>query len=317
MSDEQHKIWEWRSKWHKGEYGCYFRHGDPTKYEPCDYQLNGYDASRERESIYNGNHRAIAEEKGYLTDDFGDSRLAELLDAYALEQNRKRLRKRGPVAGNVYRANARVKGKRWKRAMRIMIQSSIGLLRIDPKAWHINHQIKEEVWPWFGPERRKQRPPAKNFLPRNHGGWHFMFPYRHNHHHMISVGAFRECVINAPAEHPVSRFRRAVIVLRSGWNINNKDNIVLLPTDIAPADIVGLPAHCPYRTRSHPAYSQSLEQGLQDIRESIDNAIEEKAHDELQDVKIKAEKLQKTLFDQIKAMRGPLGAVSSKPAKDG
>ncbi len=287
MSDE-HKSWNYRDDWHKGnEYGCYFKHANTTKYKNCDYRLNGFDVSKDRSGMYNRDHRQAAVKRGYLTPEYETSEVKGQVDA---------------------RASAKKKDSAWKDKFRGRIYGSFQLLAMDKNAWHIKHKITSMVTPWWGKatNRTPQKPPAENFLPKTSGGWHYYFPYKHNHHHMISAGSFKDYVIYAPTSGEVTPFKRAIIVLKSNWNINRKSNMVLLPNEEAVADTAQLPAHCPWDTASHPDYSKALKSDLKEVMKSIDKAANTKGHDELEDVTISLKETEDMLLDKLKSMRGPL-----------
>lgn len=233
--------------------------------------------------MYNRDHRAAAARKGYFGDTEADVR-AEV------DQ----------------RAADRGKDAAWKARTMTRIYRPIDLLRSEPRAWHVGFRITHVVKPWWPKAGPAQVPPAENFLPRPHGGWHFYFPYRHNHHHLISAGAFREYVLDAPAEGQATPFTRRIVILKSGWNINRRENIILLPTEEAVADIAALPAHCPWETRSHPNYSESVKDDLTKVRKAIDKASDVGAHEALEDVELALAKLEAELRKKIARARGPL-----------
>jgi hypothetical protein len=288
MSEKDHQGWDYKAHWHKGsEYGCYFKHANTKKYKNCDYRLNGFEASKGRSGMYNRDHRKAAVKRGYLTPDYKDSRAKAGIDA---------------------RATAKGKGSDWKEKFKGRIYGSFSLLTSDSKAWNIKHKITSKVTPWWEKPANQtpQTPPAENFLPKTSGGWHFCFPYKHNHHHMISAGSFRTYVIFAPTSGDVTPFQRALIVLRSNWNINRNQNMVLLPNEEAIADTAQLPAHCPWDTASHPTYSKALKKDLEKVKSAIDKAINTKKHEEIQKVSIILSSTEKMLLKKIKRMRGSL-----------
>ena len=185
MSAKDHEEWNKLKEWHKDEpYGCYMRHpftNPPPnyrtiKYPACDYQFNGFNTAKSSyPEMYNKDHYARAQRKGLVGVD-GRQKLAQQVAA----QN---------------------KSSDWERSMTERIQSPFGLLERDRKAWHIGHTFAGgKVKPWFGKDRTEIDPSQKkfqNFLPYLHDGWYSQYPYKHNYHHLVPNGAFRELVLNA------------------------------------------------------------------------------------------------------------------------
>jgi hypothetical protein len=305
MASSKHATMALEDRWHGKGSGCVHRH--LTYYYnfrsgkfvhkknevECDYRKNGFEKSKsDRSGDYNSkDHVAIARQKGYL-----EGRGA----IQAAVEQRNAARKRPGSAK---------KQKRWKAAWQGRLAGPLALLRQDSKAWHINHTYAGRVTPWWGKpaERKETTVSTENFKPKPHGGWHYFFPYKHNYHHIIPIGAFRQIVIfgEVSDEAVTVRGRLDIVLCKKylHWNINNPDNVVLLPSEEMHAEIVGLPAHCPWFTRSHPSWTDTIERSLIKVREALDGAVTNKDHE----TKIKAaeEKLKKTqtkLLRQLKKM---------------
>jgi len=278
---------------HGGEkYGCVWKH--PVKGGPCDYRKNGYDESEaSRTDLYNKDHKAIAIAKGYLAADGSVNvpNVSALVGARA-----------SAVGG---------KPAAWKTKWNKRLAGPFGLLKKDAKAWHIKHtyteaSIQNPWWPLFSATPA----PKTNFLPMPHGGNHYFFPYKHNYHHIIERGSFHELVLNADHKDPVTPAKRKKIVIGADpmlrWNINNKANLILLPNEVAHADTVGLPSHCPWSTRSHPKYKAMLKKKLEEVREKIDKAVKTGAHPEITKAERALTQVEKDLLEEVKKIKGPL-----------
>ena len=164
------------------------------------------------------------------------------------------------------------------------------------------------------PLRKGNRP---HFQPHQNGvqgGYGAFYPYEHNYHHLIPVGAIDDWVVGKGASGSPSRSDLIVkLILISRWNIHNEMNMVLLPNEEFEALIVGLPAHCPWAVPAHDVYQSSLRFRLHDLREMPDRAIRQKKHPKDLKAAILAElnSLSEELLEQVKSMRAgvPLAAV--------
>lgn len=304
MAEEVHGTFDPNQRWHGKGYGCVWRHASHSydwstnnyklieDRKECDYRKNGFDISKNpRSKYYNGPHKEKAEKQGY----FDRSRIREAVNERSKKRRRSKSKKRE---------------RRWKQAWQRRLAGPIGLLEQDPKAWHIGHTFTGKLTPWFGIDRTpNQTAQAENFLPKPHGGWHFFFPYKHNYHHLIARGDFTNIVLNGkiPAGSSITPFLRLQIVLCKKylhWNFNNKDNIILLPNEEIHAEIVGLPAHCPWDTTSHPDYTDMIKNKLNEVRKAIDKAVSTEDHKKaIQVSKKKIEETQKELFDDVRKLK--------------
>jgi hypothetical protein len=90
----------------------------------------------------------------------------------------------------------------------------------------------------------------------------------------------------------------------SRWNIHNRQNMLLLPQQEITAEIVGLPAHCPWGVPEHSGYQNSLKEKLRELRDKLDDAIgTQEQHPEPTEVKFDLDELSGILFKRVKEMK--------------
>lgn len=275
MADSKHATWEFKNDYHTGDkYGCIWRHSS-SKWEntACDHKLNAFEASKSRDDMYAKDHRMNARILGFLDmyHNFTGKGASEILS----------------------RAYDKDKDDKWLKKYFKRYKTSISWLKKDPNAWHINHTVKGVSF--------KGKSNSNTFVPRPQGGPGAWFPYFHNAHHIIPQGAFKEYVIFPSGK--VTPSQRRDIVLASKWNINNPDNMVILPQELQIATIAQLPAHCPYGSRSHPEYSKSLKSELKDTKKKIDKAVKTEKCEDVEEVKLELEKVSEKMLNEIKKMR--------------
>ncbi|WP_246357394.1 hypothetical protein [Pyxidicoccus fallax] len=248
---------------------------------------NSYNVSlNERSALYNKDHQTIARRMKLVDEDFALTSKAQ-----------KRVWRRFPVSENSER----------KLTFKDFIKNarkSLTWLRRGPEGWHIG--VKHLAHVPRQPRRVGRRP---NFLPRQNevrGGYGAFYPYEHNHHHLIAIGAVEEWVIGKGASGSPSRSDLVVkLILISRWNIHNEKNMVLLPQQEFESLIVGLPAHCPWGVPAHSVYQTSLKERLRKLRKKLDRAITQEKHPK----DLKAEilndlnTLSVELLEQVKTMR--------------
>lgn len=293
-SSDTHLGWDPKTLNHTERpsgFGCLWRHtitdNGGWSSHPCNHMSNGYKVSlRERSALYNKDHQKIARRMRLVGENFGMSGKAM-----------KRIWKRFPVSENSER----------KLTLSDFLQQarqSLRWLSRGPEGWHIgakhlnpvpNHPLKKGNRPQFQPRQNDVQ-----------GGYGSFYPYEHNYHHLIPVGAVEEWVIGKGASGSPSRSDLVVkLILISRWNIHNEKNMMLLPQQEFEALIVGLPAHCPWGVPSHSAYQSSLKDRLRQLRSKIDRAIREKKHpkDLKADILADLNSLSETLLEQVKTMR--------------
>ncbi|MFP2959048.1 hypothetical protein ACLEPN_14695 [Myxococcus sp. 1LA] len=240
----------------------------------------------ERSALYNKDHQSIARRMKLVQEDFGLSSKAK-----------KRIWKRFPVSDNS------------KRKLTLSdffdkARQSLYWLRRGTEGWHIGVKHLDPV-----PNQTLKKGNRPQFQPRQNqtqGGYGAFYPYEHNYHHLIPVGAVEEWVIGKGASGSPARSEQVVkLILISRWNIHNEKNMVLLPQQEFEALIVGLPAHCPWGVPAHAAYQTSLANRLRKLRRKLDEAILEKKHPK--DIKVsilnELNDLSKILLGQVVGMR--------------
>ncbi|HYO53516.1 hypothetical protein [Archangium sp.] len=295
---DDHVAWDGPTSNHKTNkdgYGCIWRHhieDNGWDTHPCNHQLNGFYASADtqgdRYALYSRDFLSTARNLRYVEAD--DS---------MTEQARARVKNAG--ARVIAQGVRKSEGFDIDKYVNLAKTAFYWLQRED--GWKIN------VCPQPEPRNRlKQNQP--NFYPRQsktkggHGAW---YPYEHNYHHLIPIGAVEEFVVGKTGAETVRSEQVIKIVLMSRWNIHNRLNMMLLPQQEIVAEVVGLPAHCPWGIPSHVEYQNSLESKLKDIRAKILEAIVDgNEHPDLQEVQIDFDNISKTLFEKVKNMKAGL-----------
>lgn len=133
-------------------------------------------------------------------------------------------------------------------------------LEDDPKAWNVGYSCYKSK--------------GENFKPRNHGGAGWWYPYIHNWHHLIPQSASYKFIAGDDGSDERGPWRLHALMLTE-YNINCKENIVLLPLERFAGRVLGLPVHCPYDSCDHPNYTASCKSRLTQIRSILDKAITE------------------------------------------
>lgn len=135
-------------------------------------------------------------------------------------------------------------------------------LHDDPKAWNVGYSCY---------------PDMENFLPSLQNGAGWWYPYMHNWHHMIPSGATYEYIVGDESDGDDSKpgFLRLCLLMLAKYNINCKENIVLLPKERFVGRALGLPVHCPYNSSNHRDYSAACNARLTEIGDMLDKAITE------------------------------------------
>ncbi len=286
QDDNKHAAWNFKVDYHKGEkYGCIWRHnGDKYKDTECDHKKNAFEASKSRDDMYKKDHRGNAYALGFVDSQFNltDKAQKEIQD-YAHDRN---VKKSGDKS-------YKVKDKKWVKKYFKKFKTSIYWLEKDKNAWTVEHQIPNISFGYAGN--------SKTFVPRPQGGPGAWFPYFHNAHHIVPQGAFRDFVIYGEGEtDPALRLK---IVLSTNWNINYKDNMVILPQELQVSAIAELPAHCPYGHRNHLDYSSSVKDKLADVRKKIDKAVKTEKCEDIDEVELLLEDIPPPLLEKIKEMK--------------
>lgn len=293
-SSDTHLAWDPKTLNHTDRpsgFGCLWRHtvadNGGWSAHPCNHMSNGYKVSlSERSALYNKDHQAIARRMKLVREDFG-------LSSKAM----KRIWKRFPVRDNSKR----------KRTLADFFDSarqSLCWLRRGPEGWHLGAKHLEPV-----PNQTLKKGNRPQFQPRQNptqGGYGAFYPYEHNYHHLIPIGAVEEWVIGKGESGSPARSDQVVkLILISRWNIHHGKNMVLLPQQEFEALIVGLPAHCPWGVPAHSAYQEALSNRLRRLRRKLDEAIIEEEHPK--DIKAavlnELNDLSGILLEQVKNMK--------------
>ncbi|MCY1046162.1 AHH domain-containing protein [Corallococcus sp. bb12-1] len=276
----------------KGGHGCIWRHPIETRgwsENPCNYPLNGFHVSSDeggnRYALYSADFRSRAEALGYVKE-------GEYLSDV--------------VQQNIQAAGARIiaeglrkeEGFNLKKYVDLAKTAFYWLKRED--GWKINVSCSDSA-----PKPHSERSFKRNqphFLPRQdkerggHGAW---YPYEHNYHHLIPIGAVEEWIVGRDDKSA----NVIQIVLMSGWNIHKRLNVMLLPQQEVVAEVVGLPAHCPWGVPSHKDYQDSLADKLKQIRDKIIRAAKGgKEHPDPEKIQFEFDDISEILFEKIKGM---------------
>lgn len=298
-----HSAWDGPTNNHKTNkdgYGCLWRHhieDSGWDMNPCNYPLNGFYASADtggdRYTLYSRDFLSSARDLGYVK------------DAGSMTER---------AHQSVKDAGARVVAEGVRKSEGFNIEKYVNLAKTAfywlqrEDGWKINVCPQPEP----SSKLKKDQP---NFYPRQnktkggHGAW---YPYDHNYHHLIPIGAVEEYVVGKAGAETARSEQVIKIVLMSRWNIHKRLNMMLLPQQEIVAEVVGLPAHCPWGIPSHVEYQSSLESKLKDIRAKILEAIVDgKEHPDLAEVQLDFDNISKTLFKKVKNMKAgrKLGAV--------
>ena len=94
------------------------------------------------------------------------------------------------------------------------------------------------------------------------------------------------------------------MLLRGKWNLNDEENMIVLPSEVVPARIVGLPAHCPWDEADHPSYTESLKAWLVRARRDVDAALKVEKHEVIAQAGERLSKVSGELRKVIEQERG-------------
>ncbi|HYO59980.1 hypothetical protein [Archangium sp.] len=233
MSDDSHVVWDAKTLNHPEKatgYGCLWRHAIPDgpgwATHPCNHAANGYRVSlASRSGLYDKDHQRIARALGFLTQ---GSELGS--------RGKKWIWRRFPSGDGGSTRQTTVSDY-----LRQARQSLYWLGR-GPEGWHIGVSHLSPT-----PDQPLKKGNRPHFQPRQNdvlGGYGAFYPYEHNYHHLLPIGAIEKWVIGDDSAGGSSRSKRIIkLLLFSRWNIHNEKNMVLLPQQQFESRIVGLPAH--------------------------------------------------------------------------
>jgi hypothetical protein len=138
--------------------------------------------------------------------------------------------------------------------------------------------------------------------------WSSRTPYLHNAHHLVTNSKLREAIVKS--EKKFSGFDLIVRkgLARAGYNLNHKENMVILPMDKKVAGALNLPRHLitPLH-RDHHVYSKHVAQELSVIMQEYEEQLSDylknrdKEHVKLEHelCKERIVFLSKQLYDQV------------------
>jgi A nuclease family of the HNH/ENDO VII superfamily with conserved AHH len=124
--------------------------------------------------------------------------------------------------------------------------------------------------------------------------WSYVVPYIHNSHHIVTNSELRNALNKAGAaitdSHPlvngIGLLRGGL--LRAEYNLNHKNNMIILPGDSAIAGVLNLPRHLDRLTdRAHPGYSKMVKQRLNSIINDYKSDVEGELPKGKEHVKVK------------------------------
>jgi hypothetical protein len=303
MANDQHLTVKDVAKRHDKDpanTGCIWRH--PKKQKPCDYLQNSYDACKTRVNVY---QRTDYWDRYQAT---GEGKLdAEARERYRQKAREKSEKKKQEAAREEKRV-ARLEGDpaqqgRLQKARAALAKArsfsedafvaehekayagAIERLRASPRiGWSVgaivpaNHLQSEKYLGKVGRLVARGKLSCPNHDPHALGRW---YPYDHEHHHLIPVGEVQQMLDGPPGPSPVTLADRVEVMVRSKWNVNCRENALILPTDELVARVLQLPAHCPWGKVNHREYSQMVGDQLRDVKRAINDACEdtEKKHE--------------------------------------
>lgn len=136
-------------------------------------------------------------------------------------------------------------------------------------------------------------------------------PYWHNAHHIIPHSILNNAIANASEEELTLYTLIRVSLLEAQYNLNHKNNMVLLPMGKEVAAALGLPRHIAgiegtadgYKyTQDHPKYSDNIGLKVSKIIRAFAKQIKLKKHDAERPAFSKAqlEDISKDIFNQLR-----------------
>jgi A nuclease family of the HNH/ENDO VII superfamily with conserved AHH len=149
-------------------------------------------------------------------------------------------------------------------------------------------------------------------------------PYYHNAHHIVTNSELNDALntvgSDVQSKRPSVDGVRLVrdSLLRAGYNLNYKINMIILPMDREVAKVLGLPKHLAETTsRDHPKYSEMIKKLLRsvmnDLRKELEDALGKgEDHD-----KIKVDLCRKRLEQRSTVVYNLILAAAKDPKFDG
>ncbi len=161
------------------------------------------------------------------------------------------------------------------------------LPRPAPKEWDYTKSCKREI---CGITRS-----VKNFYERS------STPYNHQAHHVIPNGELADTIMkkfSGLSPRAVIAVRRGL--LSAGYNLNYKNNMIMLPMDKQVANAIGLPLHqASWAAQSHPAWSKYVKGKIESIFHDIKDQMEAHKKRDYDAAKSELESMSETLRNEI------------------
>jgi hypothetical protein len=140
-------------------------------------------------------------------------------------------------------------------------------------------------------------------------------PYWHQAHHLIPNGVLNDCITERAKENRSLYFTVRSGLLGALYNLNHKDNVVILPMGKVVAAALGLPRHIAgiesepgvkMATRDHPVYSKHVKKEVENVIRRYAREIDEKKHSEETDdiAKVELETISENIFIRLTSWRG-------------
>lgn len=275
-----------------GTCGCVWKHAGEIKKSqwdshPCHYPTQGVKSARAHPKSLNGDHRGRAVQFKYLArNPDGTYRVVgEVVGQHArgkAPDRQQRKEERGEKF-DLAKFMQKFAVERSERALDWLVREEEG--------WKVDHQHPDLKDVKAITLRSRKGHPGQRY------------PYLHEHHHIIPSDALNRFVLAPPGEEG-KRDARVKVLLKAKWNLNHEDNMIVLPSEVVPARVLGLPAHCPWDEADHPKYTDSLEVWLKNAKRSIDGKLKEEKHEVIAKAGQKLTKVSSDLRKVIEQERG-------------
>ncbi|WP_437739445.1 AHH domain-containing protein [Sorangium sp. So ce302] len=124
-------------------------------------------------------------------------------------------------------------------------------------------------------------------------------PYYHEAHHLIPNGVLNGCIQDKFDTIDAVLWAVRAGLLDEGYNINHKDNMILLPLDAAIARQLELPRHREFSSYSHRTYSKHVKAKVNKILSANQQNIDNCELTKYSDMKDQLVSLSETLFRRV------------------
>lgn len=179
-----------------------------------------------------------------------------------------------------------------------------------------NWDLDQECLAWDN--EKKKKVPTKNFMVKS------SVPYYHNAHHIIPNGILNGCIFEVTKDDDEAYLILRIALLEAEYNLNDKNNMIILPMCKRIASVLGLPRHIAgiegtsdgkHYNRSHPQYSQKVEDKVKEVLSPMIEKIDKKACEDPQ-LKIKKTKLERISDEILMRLRMWQSVVKSGASLD-